>query len=79
MSWMGYFARTMAEVAEYLGEEEDLEDYRRHEKGIVANLDGESELISSRRDPLTKTTRRLALERRGKDVLRCKRERGGCV
>jgi mannosyl-oligosaccharide glucosidase len=47
MSWMGYFARTMAEVAEYLGEEEDLEDYRRHEKGIVANLDGESELISS--------------------------------
>jgi mannosyl-oligosaccharide glucosidase len=40
MSWMGYFAKTMAEVAEYLGEEEDLEDYKRHEKGIVANLDG---------------------------------------
>lgn len=41
MSWMGFFARTMAEVAEYLGEESDLEEYRRHEKGILANLDGE--------------------------------------
>lgn len=40
ISWMGYFARTMAGVAEYLGEEEDLEEYQKHEKGILANIDG---------------------------------------
>ncbi|KAJ9119625.1 hypothetical protein QFC22_003334 [Naganishia vaughanmartiniae] len=39
MSWMGFFARTMREVAEYLGEEEDAGEYRRHERGILANLE----------------------------------------
>lgn len=39
MSWMGFFARTMAEVAEYLGEEDDLAEYQRHERGIRANLE----------------------------------------
>lgn len=39
MSWMGFFARTMAEVAEYLGHEDDLAEYTRHERGIRANLE----------------------------------------
>jgi mannosyl-oligosaccharide glucosidase len=43
MSWMGFFARTMREVAEYLGEEEDQVEYARHERGILANLEGRSE------------------------------------
>lgn len=45
MSWMGFFARTMREVAEYLGEEDDEIEYRRHEKGILANLEGMSAVI----------------------------------
>lgn len=39
ISWVGFFARTMAEVAEYLDEADDLKEYRRHERGVLANLD----------------------------------------
>ncbi|ORX37718.1 glycoside hydrolase [Kockovaella imperatae] len=39
MSWMGFFARTMGEISEYLGLEEDREEYAKHERGILANLD----------------------------------------
>lgn len=39
MSWMGFFARTMAEVADYLEEGDDLAEYQRHERGILANLE----------------------------------------
>ncbi|ORY34734.1 glycoside hydrolase [Naematelia encephala] len=39
MSWMGFFARTMCEISEFLGLEEDRQEYERHEKGILANLD----------------------------------------
>jgi mannosyl-oligosaccharide glucosidase len=39
MSWVGFFARTMGEVAEYLGEESDLKEYKRHERGVLANMD----------------------------------------
>jgi hypothetical protein len=46
MSWMGFFARTMREVAEYLGEEDDEVEYRRHERGILANLEGMSDLTN---------------------------------
>ena len=42
MSWMGFFARTMGEISEYLGMEDDQAEYSRHEKGILANLDGMS-------------------------------------
>ena len=38
MSWMAFFARTMGEIADYLGSE-DLAEYQRHEKAILANLD----------------------------------------
>jgi mannosyl-oligosaccharide glucosidase len=39
MSWMGFFARTMGEISEFLGLEDDILEYERHEKGILANLD----------------------------------------
>ncbi len=42
MSWMGFFARTMGEISEFLDIESDREEYLRHEKGILANLDGRS-------------------------------------
>ena len=39
MSWVGFFARTMGEVADYLNEADDLKEYERHERGVLANLD----------------------------------------
>jgi len=42
---MGFFARTMGEIAEYLGEEKDLEEYRRNERNVVANIEGESSRV----------------------------------
>lgn len=39
MCWMGFFARTMGEIAEYVGLEEDRGEYARNEKNILANLD----------------------------------------
>ena len=39
MSWVGFFARTMGEVADYLGEGDDLREYQKHERGVLANLD----------------------------------------
>lgn len=39
MSWVGFFSRTMAQVAEYLGEDDDLAEYEKHERGVLANLD----------------------------------------
>jgi len=40
MSWMGFFARTMGEIGEFLKLEDDRAEYARHEKGILSNLDG---------------------------------------
>lgn len=68
MSWMGFFARTMREVAEYLGEEDDEIEYRRHEKGILANLEGvlaDMSLLS------VTDIFRSALERGRTSILRC--------
>jgi mannosyl-oligosaccharide glucosidase len=66
MSWMGFFARTMREVAEYLDEEDDAVEYRRHERGILANLEGECAGIYLNRSALLLLTRvylnRFALE-----------------
>lgn len=42
MCWMGFFARTMGEIAEYVGEVDDLAEYKRNENNILANLDGQS-------------------------------------
>jgi hypothetical protein len=41
LCWMGFFARAMGEVAEYLGEDfaTDLAEYERNQANILANLD----------------------------------------
>jgi hypothetical protein len=38
-SWMGFFSRTMRDVAEFLGEEEDLEDFEEQHDAIVGNIE----------------------------------------
>lgn len=39
MSWMGFFAETMKRVAEYLGFDDDVAEYTKHHRGVMANLD----------------------------------------
>ncbi|BGP41883.1 Processing alpha glucosidase I [Rhodotorula kratochvilovae] len=39
MSWMGFFARTMRDVAEFLGEEDDVDDFSEQFEAIVRNID----------------------------------------
>lgn len=63
MSWMGFFARTMGEIAGYLGKEADVKEFEKHEKGILANLDGKHGFEPG-------SDIRFALERKGSDVLR---------
>jgi mannosyl-oligosaccharide glucosidase len=41
ISWMGFFTRTMREIAEFVGETEDESNFRDIEKAIVDNIDGE--------------------------------------
>lgn len=36
---MGFFARTMRDVSEFLGEEEDFEDYEEQYEAIVGNIE----------------------------------------
>ncbi|GAA5975706.1 hypothetical protein JCM11641_005843 [Rhodosporidiobolus odoratus] len=38
-SWMGFFARTMRDVAEFLEEEEDAEEFEEQYEAIVENID----------------------------------------
>ncbi|BGP56919.1 Processing alpha glucosidase I [Rhodotorula sphaerocarpa] len=38
-SWMGFFARTMRDVAEFLGEEEDYEEYEDQYEAIRVNIE----------------------------------------
>jgi mannosyl-oligosaccharide glucosidase len=40
LSWMGFFSRTMKEIAEFIGEEEDRLHYADNEKASIENLDG---------------------------------------
>ena len=40
ISWMGFFSRTMKEIAEFVGEEEDRLYYASVEKAIIENIDG---------------------------------------
>ena len=81
MSWMAFFSRTMREIAEYIGEEEDRREYEKNEKAILTNLDGGS--FSTALDNRTIGTDvwrilfRAALERRRADVLRSERGRMG--
>lgn len=41
MSWMAFFTRTMQEIAEHIGEDEDAKDFAKIEKAILVNLEGE--------------------------------------
>lgn len=40
ISWMGYFTRTMREIAEFVGESEDASSFSNIEKAILDNIDG---------------------------------------
>jgi mannosyl-oligosaccharide glucosidase len=42
LSWLGFFSRTMKEIAEFVGEEDDKRHYADIEKAIIGNLDGPS-------------------------------------
>ena len=42
ISWMGFFSRTMKEIAEFVGEDDDAESFAENEKAIIQNIDGES-------------------------------------
>ncbi|KAJ6134127.1 FAD dependent oxidoreductase [Penicillium sp. IBT 18751x] len=39
ISWMGMMSRTMRRIAEYLGEEEDMEEFAYYETAITRNID----------------------------------------
>ncbi|KAG9010083.1 Processing alpha glucosidase I [Tulasnella sp. JGI-2019a] len=39
ISWVGFFTRTMREIAEFLGENEDEQELRRVEDDIIMNID----------------------------------------
>src|SRR5882762_4430105 len=41
ISWMGFFTRTMREIAEFLGEEEDRAYFEDVEKAIIDNIEGD--------------------------------------
>lgn len=47
ISWMGFFTRTMREIAEFVGEADDAAYYKDMEGQIVANIDGRRPLSSS--------------------------------
>lgn len=40
ISWVGFFTRTMREIAEFLGQTDDEEELRKIESDIIANIDG---------------------------------------
>ncbi|SRR6266849_6290272 len=68
ISWMGFFSRTMKDIAEFVGEEEDRLHYASIEKGIIQNIDGPSSHFCVL-NPLTILMIRPSLERRFRDVL----------
>lgn len=37
---MAFFSRTMRDVAEFLGEEDDVDDFDEQYEAIVGNIDG---------------------------------------
>lgn len=39
MSWMGLFAKTMQDISGFLGLDNDVDEFKKHEKGILQNLD----------------------------------------
>lgn len=47
ISWMGFFSRTMGEIAEFLGEDEDLAEFEGNYEAIVRNVEGELRWIGA--------------------------------
>lgn len=45
ISWMGFFTKTMKEIAGFVGETEDEANFKDIEQAIVNNIDGESCLL----------------------------------
>jgi mannosyl-oligosaccharide glucosidase len=45
ISWMGFFSRTMREIAEFVGEKEDTDSFREIEKGILNNIEGSKVIL----------------------------------
>jgi len=39
ISWMGFFSRTMKDIAEFVGEDDDAETFAENEKAIIQNID----------------------------------------
>lgn len=70
ISWMGFFSRTMKEIAEFIGEEDDAENFAENENAIIQNIEGNSACINSIELTLTVFVCRFTLEREGPDVLR---------
>ncbi|THH15032.1 hypothetical protein EW146_g5398 [Bondarzewia mesenterica] len=44
ISWMGFFSRTMREISEFIGEEDDRRYFEAVEKAIINNIDGKLHL-----------------------------------
>lgn len=69
ISWMGFFSRTMKEIAEFIGEEDDAESFAENENAIIQNIDGNFPCFNAFETMLTASVGRFALEREGSDVL----------
>ena len=69
ISWMGFFSRTMKEIAEFIGEDDDAETFAENERAIIQNIDGTPPSLNDIIPTLTVSSDRLALERGGSDVL----------
>lgn len=70
ISWMGFFSRTMKEIAEFIGKEDDAETFAENENAIVNNIDGNALRLDSVVPTLMILLDRFTLERGGPDVLR---------
>jgi mannosyl-oligosaccharide glucosidase len=68
LSWMGFFSRTMKEIAAFIGEEEDTQHYANIEKAIIDNIDGKRVPPFAHLWPDVVVIR-FTLERRFTDVL----------
>ena len=63
ISWMGFFSRTMKEIAEFIGEEDDAETFAKNENAIIHNIDGDPLPLNwTAPEPLTIFLGRLTLE-----------------
>lgn len=62
ISWMGFFSRTMKEIAEFIGESDDAETFAENERAIIQNIDGTSLGFNGFVSMLMCSLGRLALE-----------------